>query len=113
MPKPKKSTKNAEPESLTETIFTNTATTLRNAEEGVEAVETEIFNFFSDRPKTGAVLSGGVGLAGAMLFGVAEVGAAVVAGYLGYRMFAYQESFSEAIEKGIKLEKGELPPEEM
>ena len=113
MAKPKKSTKNPEPESLTETIFTNTATTLRSAEESVEAVGTEICDFFYNRPKTGAVLSGGIGLAGAMFLGVAEVGAAFVAGYLGYRMLAYQESFSQAIEKGIKLEKGELPPEEM
>ena len=44
---------------------------------------------------------GWVALGGALAIGVAELGVTVLAGYFGYRMFAYGESFTEALKRTV------------
>ena len=86
---------------------------LRSVEEGIISMNSGIWEIFHEHPNVGAVLSGGVGLGAAMAIGVAELVAAVAAGYLGYRIFAYGESFTEAIEKTIEFREGKLSKEEL
>lgn len=107
------STIEAENTSWTDPIITSSTEALRSVEEGLDSVSRGLWDVFHDHPKVSAVVSGGLGLGGAMVIGVAELAATVVAGYLGYRMFAYGESFTEAFEKSIKLREGKLQKEEM
>ena len=86
---------------------------LGTVEEGIVTVNSGIWEIFHDHPNVSAVLSGGVGLGAAMAIGVAELVAAVAAGYLGYRIFAYGESFTEAIEKTIQFREGKLTKEDL
>ena len=86
---------------------------LQSLEEGVATLGRETWKFFHDLPGHGAVLGGAVGLAGAMLVGVAELVTAGFTAYVTYRVFAYGESWTEAIEKTIKFEKGTLPEDEI
>ena len=99
--------------SWTDPLATGATEAVRSIEEGMESVGKGIWEFFHDHPRVGGTLTGGVGLGAAMAVGVAELAVTVVAGYLGFRMFAYGESFSEALEKSIELRKGELPDEEL
>jgi len=48
-----------------------------------------------------------------MAVGVGELVVGVVAGYVGYRIYAYGESPTEALEKAIRLEEGRLSDEEL
>ena len=65
-----------------------------------------------------AIIGGVVGLvvgasATSMLVGVAELAAGCFTAYVSYRVFAYGESLSEAIENAIKFEGGKLEKEEL
>lgn len=86
---------------------------LGTLEEGIGAVGRATWNVFHELPVQGAITSGAIGLYAATVFGVAEVVAAGLSGYVAYRMFAYGEPLLEAIEKTIKLEMGELPMREI
>ncbi len=86
---------------------------LRSVEEGIVTVNSGIWEIFHEHPNVGGALTGGVGLAAAMTFGVGEIAGAMVAGYLGYRIFAYGESFTEAIEKTIQFREGKLTKEDL
>ena len=55
-----------------------------------------------------ALIGGAVGLGAVTLVGVAEAATAFFTAYVTYRVFAYGESFTEAIENTIKFEKGNL-----
>jgi len=59
------------------------------------------------------MLGGAVGLGAATVLGVAELALAGLSAYVMYRMFAYGESLTVALEKSIKFEKGELPMKEI
>ena len=113
MPESTSSTIETEAASLTDSIATSGTEALRSVEEGLETVSHGIWEVFHEHPNVGGVMCGGLGLWGAMAIGVAELGAALVAGYIGYRMFAYEESFTESIEKTIEFRQGTLPEEEL
>ena len=99
--------------SWTDPIVTGSADALRGVEEVLDSASQGIWDVFHDHPRVGAVVCGGLGLGGAMVIGVAEMVATVVAGYIGYRMFAYGEALTEAFEKSIQLREGKLRKEEM
>ena len=82
-------------------------------EDGIGAAGRTTWNFFRELPVQGAITSGAISLYAATVFGVAELVAAGLSGYVAYRMFAYGEPLLEAIEKTIKLEMGELPIREL
>ena len=113
MPKNTTGTAESEMGSWTDSIASSGTDALGGVEEGLETVTRGIWEVFHNHPNVGGVLSGGVGLAAAMTIGVAEVAAGIVAGYLGYRIFAYGESFTEAIEKTIEFREGKLSKEEL
>ena len=113
MPETTSSTIETEAASLTDSIATSGKEALGCAEESITSITGGIWEIFHEHPNVGGVLSGGVGLAAAMTLGVAEVGAAVAAGYLGYRMFSYGESFTEAVEKAIEFKEGKLPEDQL
>ena len=72
-----------------------------------------IWGVFHEHPNLGGLISGGLGLGGAMLVGVAELAVTLVATYVGYRVFAYGESLSEAFQKSVELREGKLLDEEI
>ena len=72
----------------------------------------ETWNCFHDLPGHGTIVGGAVGLGAAMLVGVAELATACFTAYVSYRIFAYGESLSEAVEKAIKFEEGKLERKE-
>ena len=82
-------------------------------EEGINALGRRTWDFFHHLPFQGAVFGGAVGLGAAMTFGVAELAFAGLSAYVTYRIFAYGESLTEAIENTIKFEKGELAEKEI
>jgi hypothetical protein len=102
-----------ETDSLSDSIAASGTEVLGSIEGGINSVTNGVWETFHEHPNIGGVLSGGVGLAAAMTIGVAEVAAAMVAGYLGYRIFAYGESFTQALEKTIEFKEGKLPENEL
>lgn len=102
-----------ETDSLSDSIAASGTEALGSIEAGINSVTNGVWETLHEHPNLGGVLSGGVGLAAAMTIGVAEVAAAMVAGYLGYRIFAYGESFTQAWEKTIEFEQGKLPEKEL
>jgi hypothetical protein len=82
-------------------------------EDGIGAAGRITWNFFHEVPVQGAITSGAISLYAATVFGIAELVAAGLSGYVAYRMFAYGESLLEAIEKTIKFELGELSIKEI
>jgi len=106
-------TSTTESASMSDTIASSGKETLGTLEEGLTTITGGIWEIFHEHPNVGGALSGGVGLAAAMTLGVAEVAAAMVAGYLGYRIFAYGESFTEALEKTIEFREGKLPEDQL
>lgn len=86
---------------------------LGGLEGGIKTITNGIWEVFHQHPNVGGVVSGGAGLAAAMTLGVAEVAAAMVAGYLGYRIFAYGETFTQALEKTIEFRDGKLPEKDL
>jgi hypothetical protein len=98
--------------SWTDAVATGGRSVVQSAEEGIGAVGRCTWEFFHDFPYLGGLIGGGLGLGAAMLIGVAELAAAVVTAYIGYRVFAYGESFTEAFAKSIELREGKLLEEE-
>jgi len=86
---------------------------LTAVEEGMGTVGRATWEFFHHLPGHGVIAGGAVGLGAAMLVGVGELAVACFSGYVSYRVFAYGESLSEAIEKAIKFESGNLEKEEI
>jgi len=86
---------------------------LRELEDGIGTAGRATWQFFHGLPFHGAIIGGAVGLYAATVFGVAELVAGGLSAYVTYRMFAYGETFLEALENTIKFEKGELPKEEI
>lgn len=82
-------------------------------EEGWEALGHGTRQLFHVFPGHGTIPGFAVGLGAAMLFGVAELAAGCFTAYVSYRVFAYGESLSEAIENAIKFESGKLEKEEI
>lgn len=102
-----------ESESMTDSIASGGKEALGTIEGGITSLTSGIWELFHEHPNVGGALTGGVGLAAAMTFGVGEVAAAMVAGYLGYRIFAYGESFTQALEKTIEFREGKLPEKDL
>jgi hypothetical protein len=105
-------TMDAETTSWTDAVADSGKGVLKTIEDGVGAVGQATWEFFHHVPGHGTVLGGAVGLGAAMLVGVAELAAACFTAYVSYRVFAYGESLSEAIENAIKFEGGRLEKEE-
>jgi len=113
MPESTSSTIETEAASLTDSIAESGTEALRSVEGGITSITGGIWEIFHEHPNVGGALTGGVGLAAAMTLGVAEIAAAMTAGYLGYRIFAYGETFTEAIEKTIEFKEGKLPENQL
>lgn len=109
----KRATSTAETDSLSDAIAGSGKEALGTLEGGITSITGGIWEIFHEHPNVGGALTGGVGLAAAMTFGVGEIAGAMVAGYLGYRIFAYGESFTEAIEKTIQFREGKLTKEDL
>lgn len=107
------SIKETENTSWTDPILRNSMEALHSVEEGLDSVTCGIGEVFHDHPKAGTIVCGGLGLGAAMVIGVAELAATLVTGYLGYRMLARGESFTEALEKSLQLRQGQLRKEDM
>jgi hypothetical protein len=110
---PKRTTSIAETDSFTDSIAASGKEALGGLEGGITSITGGVWELFHEHPNVGGVLTGGLGMAAAMTVGVAEIVAGVAAGYLGYRIFAYGETFTEAIEKTIEFREGKLSKEEL
>ena len=82
-------------------------------EEGWAAIGRGTWHLFNVLPGQGTIPGFAVGLGAAMLVGVAELAAGCFTAYVSYRVFAYGESLSEAIENAIKFESGKLEKKKM
>ena len=82
-------------------------------DKGWEAIGRGTWHMFHVLPGQGTIPGFAVGLGAAMLVGVAELAAGCFTAYVSYRVFAYGESLSEAIENAIKFEGGKLEKEEL
>jgi hypothetical protein len=82
-------------------------------EEAWGAIGRGTWHVFHALPGHGTIPGFAVGLGAAMLVGVAELATACFTAYVSYRVFAYGESLSEAIENAIKFESGKLEKEEL
>jgi hypothetical protein len=81
---------------------------LETMHDGWGAIGRGTWHVFHALPGHGTIPGFAVGLGAAMLVGVAELAAACFTAYVSYRVFAYGESLSEAIENAIKFESGRL-----
>ena len=106
-------TMETESSSWTDTVAEGGTGVFRTVEDGMNAVGKATWNFFHHLPGHGTLAGGAVGLGAAMLVGVAELATACFTAYVSYRIFAYGESLSEAIENAIKFEGGKLEKEEI
>jgi hypothetical protein len=98
--------------SWTDSVATGGRSVVQSAEEGIGAVGRCTWDFFHDYPYLGGLLGGGLGLSAAMLLGVGELATTVLTAYIGYRVFAYGESVTEALAKSLALRHGERLEEE-
>lgn len=64
-------------------------------------------------PLNGALLGGAVGVGAATLLGVGELAVGAFCAYVTYRVYAYGETWADAVENSIRFEKGELSKEEI
>lgn len=103
---------NAETTSWTDPAVDYGTGVLKTIEDGANAAGRATWDFFHHVPGHGTLLGGAVGLGAAMLVGVAELATACFTAYVSYRIFAYGESLSEAVENAIKFEGGRLEKEE-
>jgi hypothetical protein len=110
---PKSATRTSNAESMTDSFAASGKGALGGLEGGITSLTGGIWEVFHEHPNVGGVLTGGLGMAAAMTIGVGEIVAGVAAGYLGYRIFAYGETFTEAIEKTIAFREGKLSKEEL
>lgn len=99
--------------SLTDSVAASGKDALRSVEEGFDTLGQEAWKFFHELPYHGAGVGFALGLGAAMLVGVAELATACFTAYVSYRMFAYGESLTDAIEKTIKFQGGMLPENEI
>jgi hypothetical protein len=97
--------------SWTDPILASGGKVLENIEEGLGTVVGGIGGILHNRPYLGATLTGGLGLGAAIAVGVGELTFTLVAAYIGYRVFAYGESLTEAVEKSIEVRQGKHPTE--
>ncbi|MBI3796671.1 MAG: hypothetical protein HY268_06845 [Deltaproteobacteria bacterium] len=97
--------------SWTDPISTAGDNVLENVEGGLGTVAGWIRGIFDTRPFLGAAVTGGLGLSAVMAVGVGEVTFTLVVAYVGYRVFAYGETLSEAVEKSIEFRQGKRPTE--
>ena len=97
----------------TDSVAVSGSGALKIVEEGMNTVGRATWEFFHHLPGHGTLVGGAVGLGAAMLVGVAELATAAFTAYVSYRVFAYGESLTEAIEKAIKFEAGRLEQEEI
>ena len=86
---------------------------MKSLDEGWAAIGRGTWHVFHALPGQGTIPGFAVGLGAAMLVGVAELATACFTAYVSYRVFAYGESLSEAIENAIKFEGGKLKKEEL
>lgn len=86
---------------------------LRGLEGGIGDAARGIWKYFHQAPGFGGVVTGGMAAGAAMLIGVGELVVGAVVGYVGYRIYAYGESPTEALEKAIRFEEGRLSDEEL
>ncbi len=100
-------------ESLMDSVAESGKSALQAVDEGLGALGRGTKNLLHHLPGQGTIPGFAVGLGAAMLFGVAELATACFTAYISYRMFAYGESLSEAIEKAIKFESGKLEQSEI
>ncbi len=105
-------TMESEAASWTDSIAASSKTVFTTIEDGANAAGRATWQFLHDVPGHGTVLGFGVGLGAAMVIGVAELATACFTAYVSYRIFAYGESLSEAVENAIKFEGGRLEKEE-
>jgi hypothetical protein len=113
MPIRKRTSKKTDTASSTASTFEGGSYGLRTLEGGIGDAARGIWRFFHQAPGVGAAVNVGLGVGAAMLVGVGELVVGVVAGYVGYRIYAYGESPIEALEKAIRLEEGRLSDEEL
>jgi hypothetical protein len=105
-------TMKTESASWTDAVAAGGNSVFRTVEDGMGTIGRETWNFFHHFPGHGTIVGGAVGLGAAMLVGVAELATACFTAYVSYRIFAYGESLSEAVEKAIKFEAGKLEKKE-
>src|SRR5215510_15547978 len=106
-------TDETESTSWTESVAPGGDSVFRTVEDGFNSAGQAAWEFFHHLPGHGAVIGGAIGLGAAMVVGVAELATENFAGYVSYRVFAYGESWCEAVENAIKFEKGALEKEEL
>src|SRR5262245_32253902 len=111
MPDSTSSTPAPEPASWTAPLAAAGDNVLENVEGGLGTVAGWVESLLHRRPYLGATLMGGLGFSAAMAVGVAEVTFTLVFAYIGYRVFAYGESFAEAVTKSVEIRHGHLPAE--
>jgi len=113
MPARTRQSKNTETVSSTASTFEGGSYGLRSLEGGIGDAFRGIWRLFHQAPGVGGIVTAGIGVGAAMAVGVGELVVGVVAGYVGYRIYAYGESPTEALEKAIRLEEGRLSDEEL
>jgi hypothetical protein len=106
-------TMETESESWTDSVAASGKSVLTSVEDGMGTVGRATWSLFNQLPGHGALIGGAVGLGAVMLVGVGELAVTVFAGYVSYRVFAYGESWTEAVENVIKFQKGALPKDEI
>lgn len=99
--------------SWTDPVSARSRGVLRSVEGGIGQVGQSAWEVFHELPYLGAIIGGGLGLGAAMLVGVGELATAALTAYVGYRVFAYGESFTKALEKSIRLQEGKLAEKEI
>ena len=104
-------TMESESESWTDSVVPRNA--MANMEGSLGDISRGIWQFVHGMPGHGAIPGFALGLGAATLFGVGELAVGVFTAYVGYRVFAYGESLTEAMEKAIKFEAGKLEEKEI
>ena len=113
MPETTTDTMSTEAGAQTDSVAVNGRGALKFIEDGMNTVGHATWEFFHHLPGHGTLFGGAVGLGAATLFGAAELAVGAFTAYVSYRVFAYGESLTEAIEKAIKFESGKLEQEEI
>lgn len=103
----------AEPASWTDSVAASGKGVLTTVEGGLGTIGRGTWQFVHALPGHGAVPGFALGLGAAMLVGVGELAVGCFTAYVGFRIFAYGESLTEAVEKAIKFEAGKLEQKEI
>jgi len=107
------STMDTETSSSTDSGSAGNEEHLRKLEEAA-ALHNPIWKYLRNyMPLNGAVLGGAVGIGAATLFGVGELAVGAFCAYVTYRVYAYGETWADAVENAIRFEKGDLSKEEI